>query len=371
MKTVSGIPFASTREGYNAISPSASKTMNFISIFLLALSTVSLLSAPAFAQRTLRYTDHEPLGLMRTRFIKDVFFPAVEKESNGRLKIEDHWDGEVAKSYDALGVVKRGQVVDMAIVVPEYAPNNLPLHQIFKSFPIGPTGAKQVEFFRRVYRKVPAFSAELKKENVVPVFLATGYPVAFYGTKPLNTLDDLKGDTWRTASFWHQGFLKNTGATPVTMPWNEGINKAMQEKTLHGVMVNVDSGYQLKIHETAPHVLASPDLWLGHLYLLVMNKNTWNSLDKKDRQAIERAAESAYKKLGPVMDSSFATQIDDLKKAGATVRILGRPEVKRWSAAAQYKSLQADWVKEQQAKGTPNVESTLKKVGDIMRDIMK
>ena len=246
--------------------------MNFTSIFLLTIFTSSLLSASAFAQRTLRYTDHEPLGVMRTQFIKDVFFSAVEEESNGGLKIEDHWNSEIAKSYDALGAVKEGQAVDMAIVVPEYAPNNLPLHQIFKSFPIGPTGAKQIEFFRRVYREIPEFSEELKKENVVPVFLATGYPVAFYGIKPLNTLDDLKGDRWRTASFWHQGFLKNTGATPVTMPWNEGINKAMQEKTLDGVMVNVDSGYQLKIYETAAHVLVSPDLWLGHLYLLVMNK---------------------------------------------------------------------------------------------------
>lgn len=345
--------------------------MNFTSIFLLTIFTSSLLSASAFAQRTLRYTDHEPLGVMRTQFIKDVFFSAVEEESNGGLKIEDHWNSEIAKSYDALGAVKEGQAVDMAIVVPEYAPNNLPLHQIFKSFPIGPTGAKQIEFFRRVYREIPEFSEELKKENVVPVFLATGYPVAFYGIKPLNTLDDLKGDRWRTASFWHQGFLKNTGATPVTMPWNEGINKAMQEKTLDGVMVNVDSGYQLKIYETAAHVLVSPDLWLGHLYLLVMNKNTWDSLDEKDRQAIKRAAESAYKKLGPVMDSSFITQVDDLKKVGATVRILERPEVERWSTATQYQSLQAEWVKEQQAKGTPNIGPTMKKVGDIMRDVMK
>ena len=76
-------------------------------------------------------------------------------------------------------------------------------------------------------------------------------------------------------SFWHQDFLRNTGAVPVTMPWGEGVYKALQGGTLDGLMVNVDSGYDLKVHETAPHVLISKDLWLGHVYLLVMNKTTW------------------------------------------------------------------------------------------------
>ena len=98
----------------------------------------------ASAATILRYSDHEPLGGMRTRFLKDVFFAAVEKESNGRLKIEDHWDAELASGYDALRAVGKGEVADVATVVPEYTAKELPLHQIFKSFPTGPAGAKQV-----------------------------------------------------------------------------------------------------------------------------------------------------------------------------------------------------------------------------------
>ena len=36
----------------------------------------------------------------------------------------------------------------------------LPLHQIFKSFPEGPSGSRQIDFFRRVYAEVPNFPAE-------------------------------------------------------------------------------------------------------------------------------------------------------------------------------------------------------------------
>ena len=224
--------------------------MNLSKKLLMIVFTMFLLPVVTVSEtKTLKYSDHEPLGGMRTKFIKDVFFAAIEKESNGRLKIEDHWDSKISNGYDALRIVGKEGTADMTIVVPEYSANELPLHQMFKSFPVGPTGAKQVTFFRRVYAEIPAFSAELEKENVVNIFLSTGYPVAFFSTKPLTNLKDLKGERWRSASFWHKDFLQNVGATPVTMPWNDGIFTALRDGTLDGLMVNIDGGEQLKVRD--------------------------------------------------------------------------------------------------------------------------
>ena len=136
---------------------------------LVMVLAAFLLPATASAEKTLRYSDHEPLGGMRTKFIKDVFFAAIEKESNGRLRIRDQWDGVLATGYDALGVLGEGAIADIGIVVPEYKSDKMPLHQIFKSFPVGPTGDNQVKFFRRVYAEIPAFPAELEKNNVVNI----------------------------------------------------------------------------------------------------------------------------------------------------------------------------------------------------------
>ena len=121
---------------------------------------------------------------------------------------------------------------------------------------------------------------------MVEIFLGTGYPVDFFSNQPLDSLNDLKGHTWRSASFWHQDFLRNAGATPVSMPWGDGVFKAMRDRTLDGLMVNVDSGYMLKVHEVVPHVLLSKEMWLGHLYVLTMNRNTWDGLAKEDKEAI-------------------------------------------------------------------------------------
>ena len=166
---------------------------------LLMLLTTALLPGTAAAAKILRYSDHEPLGGMRTRFIKDVFFAAIEKESRGRLKIDDHWGGELSSGDEALSTVGKGEVADMATVVPEYTAKQLPLHQIFKSFPTGPAGARQVSLFRRIYDDIPDFSAEMANNNAIPLLLSTGYPVAFYGTSPWARLRTSRGKpgAWR------------------------------------------------------------------------------------------------------------------------------------------------------------------------------
>ncbi|WEJ91935.1 MAG: TRAP transporter substrate-binding protein DctP [Klebsiella huaxiensis] len=337
-----------------------------LAILLAAL----LLPTAASAAQTLTYSDHEPLGGMRTRFINDVLFPAIEKESDGRLKIEAHWGGELSNGYDALRNVGKERKADMAIVVPEYASDALPLNQIFKSFPVGPAGEQQVAFFRRVYADIPAFPAELEKNNVVGIFLATGYPLSFFSAKPMATLNDIKGGTWRSASFWQRDFLQSAGAKPVTMPWGEETYNALKSGAIDGMMLNVDSGYELKAYQFAPNVLISKDLWLEHLYILTMNKQTWNTLSPEDRAAIERAAQTAYQSLGSVMDSSFNTQIEDLRKAGATVRVLQPQEVAQWETATHYRSGQDKWVKEQEAKGVKDAGMVMEQVNAIMDETM-
>ncbi len=337
----------------------------------LLLFAALTLSTTASAQTILRYTDHEPLGGMRTKFIKEVFFAAIEKESNGRLKIQDNWDSKIATGYEALGAIGAGKVADMGIAVPEYTESALPLQQIFKSFPVGPTGARQVAFFRRVYDDVPAFQAEFAKSNVVAIFLATGYPVAFFSVAPLKTLDELKGRTWRSASFWHKDFLTNAGATPITMRWGAEVFNAMKAGTLEGLMVNVDSGYMLKVHEVAPNIVASRDLWLGHVYPLVMNLKTWSALPQADRDAIRRAAVTAYSSLGSVMNASFDEMVKDIRNAGARIRLLDIKEADAFAIAARYREVQDAWVPRQAEKGLKDAASTMTKVRSLLEDALK
>ncbi len=134
-------------------------------------------------------------------------------------------------------------------------------------------------------------------------------------------------------------------------------------------MDNVDSGYMLKVHEAAPNVLVSKDLWLGHVYPLAMNKQVWDELAQEDKDAVHRATETSYQSLGSTMDESFNTQLDDLRAAGASVRILDRREVERWAADIGYREIQSAWVRSQEAKGVAGVGATLDAVTSIMTEM--
>lgn len=336
--------------GPNTLTRRAMLTQAASGIAALSLTGGAVIAQTA-TPRVLNYSDHEPLGGMRTRFLKDVFFPAIERFSEGRLRIADHWDGEIAEAYDALGAVSTSANADMATVVPEYTAEQLPLHQIFKSFPMGPTGDAQVQFLQRVYDEVPEFTAELARNGLVNIYIGTGYPVSFFSTAPLADLTAIPGGRWRTASFWHRDFLTNAKATPVSMHWGPEIYEALRAGEMDGLVVNVDSAYMLKLHEAAPHVLASRDLWLGHVYLLAMKKTVWEGLASEDQQAIRQAAAFAYQTLGSVMDTSFDTQIADLRAAGATVRVISKDEARVWQVATRYQEAQAAWAATQLETG--------------------
>ena len=315
---------------------------------------------------TLSYSDHEPLGNMRTKFLNDVLFPAIEKEANGRIKIIPHWNGELSISYKALPTVQEAKDAQIAVVVPEYFMDALPLHQVFKSFPVGPTGEEQVNFFRSIYEKIPALKDEIEKQNLHVIFVATGFPAAFFSHEPLNDLSSIKNQKWRSASFWYKDFLSNAGAIPVTMPWGNKVFEALADGSLGGLIVNIDSGYDIKAHTEAKYIAVSQKLWLGHAYLIAMNKDVWNSLSEKEQKAFERAANFAYAQLGDVMTAALPEQIERLQADGAEVRILSDKEVLEWETITKYKDIQDKWLQEKISAGFIKAPEVLEKTRKLI-----
>ncbi|MEG2267190.1 MAG: TRAP transporter substrate-binding protein DctP [Acinetobacter sp.] len=330
---------------------------------MASLALVVLPIAAAHAETVLRYTDHEPYGNMRTQAIKTIFFTAIEKESQGRLRIDAHWNGELSSSYNALHTVQEGEKADIGIVVPEYTPDKLPLFQMFKSFPLGPdSGEKQVQFFARVFNDIPQFNAELADNNLVSLQFFLGYPAAFFSTSPNLTLNALQGSKWRTASFWHQAYLENAGGQVVKMPWNEQITQALKTGSLNGLLVNLDSGNDIHAQQVAKYIQLSQQLWLGHVYLLTMNKTRWDALPDNDKAAIQRAAVFTQQQLGAFLDKSLHEMADSMTQSGAQITWLSQTELQAWQQASRYTQEQDKWVVEQEKKGVSHTREILAQI---------
>lgn len=330
--------------------------MSRFRILLAALCGGLFFNAPA--ETVLHYSDHEPYGNMRTRFLQEVFFKNIADESQGRLRIEPHWGGEIAKAHGELAALAAGKM-DMAVAVPEYSAKQLPRHQLFKGFLIGPSGAAQVEKIRQIYGAIPALTAEYEAQGLTPVLIATGYPVAFFSREPLANLEAIKGQSWRSASFWHRAFLENAGARPVNSPWGPETYALLASGQMQGLMVNIDSALDLGAPKHANHALVAKEFWLGHIYPIVIRTERWQALDEADRAAIGRAAEKSYAVLGEIMERSYGEILAKAREQGVQLRELTAAEVAAWGEASQYRRVLDEWAAEQEKNGVGGISDVL------------
>ena len=338
-------------------------------IGLAAVLAVGVSGVVSAADFTIKYNDHDPLGGMRTNFVKNVWLPEIEKQTGGKVKIQDFWGGALLSSKEELKGIGDG-VVDMGFVFPGHFPKQLIAHSIFNLFPRGPKAfGDMAKLYRKVYAEVPAFEAELKKANVKTVLFTAGLPGAFVGTKPIKKLADIKGDKWRAGGKWKLKFLENAGALPVAVPWGD-VYVALQTGTIDGCFTNYDGLHLMKFDEVAQNLLISKDLWYATPFLHLINRKKFDGLPADVQKGILKASEIAEGKFGAVYEASFDKVKSEQLAAGYTVTELSKADVVAWENADKLSSLQAEWVAASKAAGLKDADAVMKQVKAILQGMM-
>lgn len=340
---------------------------------LLSAFAVALLALTAACSETsgisLNYSDHDPLGGMRTQFVKDVWLAEIAAQSGGEIRVRDFWGGALLSSKEVLTGVGEG-VADIGFVYPGHYPRQLAAHSIFSLFPRGPTGfADIIWFYRKVYDDIPAFEAELRKANVFPLMITAGLPGAFTSTEPLESLADIEGDRWRAGGKWLLRYLANTGAVPVAVPWGDTY-MALQTGTIDGLFSNYDGIRMMKLDEAAPNLLVSKELWYAVPFLHLVNARKFDRLPHDARQALLRAAAVAEEEFANTYDAAFEAIRAEQVSLGFEVREMTPDDLARWENSEALVDLQAEWVREAEAAGLSNAAEIMEQVRVIHRQAM-
>lgn len=317
----------------------------------------------------LNYSDHDPLGGMRTQFVKNVWLSEIVEQSGGQIQVRDFWGGALLSSKEILTGIGDG-VADIGMVYPGHYPRQLIAHSIFNLFPRGPTDFDDmVWLYRKAFAEIPALEDELRKANVLPLMITAGLPGAFSSTRPLNNIDDLQGYKWRAGGKWPLRYLENVGAVPVAVPWGDTYI-ALQTGTIDGTFANYDGLHMMRFDEVAPHLLVSKELWYAMPFLHLVNARKFESLPEATRQALLDASSVAEQKFAATYDAAFESiQVEQLA-AGYTVTEISPVDLVKWENNEALGKLQSEWIRESEAAGLDDAAEIMEKVRAIHREAM-
>jgi len=319
---------------------------------------------------TLNYSDHDPPNGMRTKFLQEYWFPAIEDETDGKVRINPVFGGGLLSSSEALDGVREG-VADIGLVYPDNYSQRMFSYELLKLFPVAPSDFEGMyEIFDRALTELPQFSEDLEKNNQVPLLITTGLPIVFGSTSELNSLEDVQGDDWRASSRWYLETMRNMGANPVSVPW-EDVYMSLETGVIDGVMTNYDGFHMMGFYETSSNIIVGEELWWSAPFIHTINKDMWDSLPNDIQEGILRATEQAQKDFADVYKEELENTIQSQRDAGAEVKIADEKDIEAFNDPELFESMRETWVKEaEENHDIENAEQYVEDMKEIMNDAL-
>lgn len=267
----------------------------FCAVFLLLVS-VCVDDVAAQASKTplmrLKIADMTPAS-SDTAMMFDWWAGEIEKATGGRLKFDRYYAGSLIGAYEQLNAVKTG-IIHVTPYYSGYHPDIAPL-PLIGLMPMMHRGTIKQALLSsdELCRNHTALQSEFKKNNakyMFQVFFADNY---IYSKKPITSLADLKGKTFRAYGPF-LAFFKELGAGVVSLPVPE-IYEALDRGAVDATIQYLANAMGARYYEIVKNVNVTE---VGHNVgcPAVMNLATWNKLPKDIQEIIEGVNRKAIEK---------------------------------------------------------------------------
>ncbi len=254
----------------------------------------------------------------------------IEKKSDGKIKIAIFPNGQLGPAPRMYDMARTGQA-DVTWFVHGFTPGRFPLTDISNMpylFGSGEIGSKVLN--------EPEIRAILDKEHpgVHVMQLYTHQPGNVNtASKPIHTVEDLKGQRIRFASPAVREFIAQLGGTPVGMPSPE-IVENMQKGTLDGAFI--DYGGAGIAFRMGPVTKYTTELYAYVIsFGTVVNQRTWDALGPAGQKILTDAMEElgGGAEAGRRFDSIDTPGKNAMIKAGTQIIALTPEENAKFRAA--------------------------------------
>ncbi|MGQ0656185.1 MAG: TRAP transporter substrate-binding protein DctP [Betaproteobacteria bacterium] len=332
-----------------------------LSVIAGALGFAVAGAAAAQAKHSLRWGHYLADGPF-VQLEKD-YATAVEKRTNGAVKITVTFAGGLGKGEELLMLTSRG-AVDMTSTAPGYNPDQLRYWRAFQTPLVFQNSKQAMHLLNAVVKEFPVYEQEMDRAGVVWLFQQ---PLGEYflsgPSQDCDSVEKLKGKKIRSFGADIPKGFSALGAVPVTVA-PTGIYEALQHKTLDFSFINAGNIQQYKLYEVGKNHCGPVMAITGHN--ITIGKRTWAKLPK-DVQATmkDQAAKTMADYLAWVTDFEQKA-IANIKSQGGTFTPFPAAELKKWKSQAP--DFLAAW-EQDTAKATGDA-ATPKKVAARWRQLL-
>jgi TRAP-type C4-dicarboxylate transport system substrate-binding protein len=320
-------------------------------VLALALAAVAALvvAIPAGAQEvTLRLHQMLPPQAAIPARALTPWIEKVERESNGRIKVEHYPSMQLGGAPPALYDQAKDGVVDLIWTVLGYTPGRFPRSEAFEL----PFIVSMAEPTSRAFHEYVLENAMEEFKDVHPIALHThGAGLLHVKGAGVHSLADMQGLKIRTPTRVAAGMLSNFGATPIGMPV-PAVPESLSKGVIDGVAIPWEVTLPLKVAELVQtHTGFAGDHGLyTSTFIFAMNRESYEKLPDDLKQLIDDNS-------GPEVAALFGRAMDEVdvigravaQKAGNDLVTLDEAETARWQQTAQKTT--ADWIAEMSGKG--------------------
>jgi TRAP-type transport system periplasmic protein len=312
---------------------------------VLVLSVLVWGSTPVLAQSestlNLKFSTWHPPA---SREVTTVWTPMLEelkKRSNGRITYTLYAGGALGKGPEHFDIVKKG-LSDMGYFTATWTPGRFPLTDVLSlaAWVDGKDLATSIgnEMAQKMLDKEYQDVKVLELNGCIQAFLWT--------TKPIRSLEDLKGKKIRSPGGMQTLYLKALGAEPVFMPLGD-VYMAMDTGTIDGLVTCPPLILAFKLHEVAKHAVKATFGCVSEG--VVMNKKTWDKTPPDLQKIIVDVVGNPFATTHGLDKNTYAKMMEELKGKGATIYELPKEEEAKWFK--EFQTATKDWVAEMEKKG--------------------
>jgi TRAP-type C4-dicarboxylate transport system substrate-binding protein len=198
----------------------------------------------------------------------------------------------------------------------------------------------------------PAIEKKLAAQGVMVLFAVPWGPQGLYAKKDINTVEDMKGLKWRAYNVGTSRIAELVGAQPVTIQAAE-LPQALATGVVNAFMTSGSTGYDSKAWESMTHFYDT-QAWIPKNITMV-NKATFDSLDKATQDAVLKAAATAEERGWKLAQDKATWYLDQLK--ANKMRVLPPSPALTAGFRKIGEQLTADWLKRAGADGEAVIQA--------------